>query len=70
MTKYIENGTKVTVSPETPSGKPLPCYTGVVEDVRTGVKCIGSVEYLIKWEDGETPSSKWVYAQYVKPEGA
>lgn len=55
--KHIDNGSHVLVSPLRPSGKPKNPYRGTVSDVRTGVKCAGSVEYLVTNSEG---SQRWV----------
>lgn len=52
-------GTPVIVKPESKSGKPLPEFNSTITDVRTGVKCLGSVEYLVEGHN------RWIPAAWV-----
>lgn len=65
MTGIIPKGTPVLVTPESPSGKPWPPYRSTVLDVRTGVKGLGSVEYLVSL--GSTGGGmRWAADRFVK----
>ena len=59
----MQTGDSVIVSPESPSGNPWPKYTGTIKDKRTGIKCIGSVEFLVESDSGH---SKWVAERFIK----
>lgn len=61
----LATGTKVVVREETRSGRTRDAYPGTVCDVRTGVKCLGSVEYLVERDDGH---QRWVPSHFVTEE--